>query len=146
MPCGDPVVRQKSESTFFTGEKTMRFVALILPIAVVIGGCSSNYRPPVPQDVQQNRDKLVALTQVGQDISAFTGFRAAEVIQGTKGAVCYRYPLGRTWFYDQYVVFVNGKVESWASPGDCQELLRQNGYSREVRPGTTANEITIRDR
>ncbi len=124
----------------------MRFVALILPIAVVIGGCSSNYRPPVPQDVQQNRDKLVALTQVGQDISAFTGFRAAEVIQGTKGAVCYRYPLGRTWFYDQYVVFVNGKVESWASPGDCQELLRQNGYSREVRPGTTANEITIRDR
>lgn len=124
----------------------MRFVALILPIAVVIVGCSPSYRPPVPHDVQQNRDKLVALTQVGQDISAFTGFRASEVIQGTKGAVCYRYPLGRTWFYDQYVIFVNGKVESWASPGDCAMLLRENGYSREVRPGTTGNEVTIRQR
>lgn len=124
----------------------MRFVALILPIAVVIGGCSSNYRPPVPQDVQQNRDKLVALTQVGQDISAFTGFRAAEVLQGTKGAVCYQYAIPGPWFYDQYVIFVNGKVESWASPGDCADLLRKNGYSREVRPGTTGNEITIRER
>jgi hypothetical protein len=124
----------------------MRFLALILPIAVVIGGCSSNYSPPVPQDVQQNRDRLLALTQVGQDVSAFAGFNAEEVIQGTKGAVCYRYRVGRTWFYDQHVIFVNGKVESWASPGDCQELLRQNGYSREVRPGTTANEITIRER
>ena len=124
----------------------MRFFALILPFAMVIGGCSSNYRPPVPKDVQDYNDRMDAITQVGQDISAFAGFRATEVVQGTKGAVCYQYAFPRPWFYDQYVIFVNGKVESWASPADCADLLRKNGYSREVRPGTSANEITIRQR
>jgi hypothetical protein len=124
----------------------MKFYVGVFSLALLLVGCGSNQHRTPPQSVQDYRDKLVSATKMGEDISSFSGFRAFQVRQGTQGAVCYQYELPRQWFYDMNVIFVNGKVDSWASPGDCDNLLRQNGFSREIRPGGEASDITIRAR